>query len=128
MIFLVTKEEFEITYQADWEMEYSSSFVSGSSVMYPLRKDYLNERVIFSQSADYSCNPIQTFNNDDELQLWLWDFDTKEYYNWMSEEERLSEDEMESDPYGLGPFPEEMDSIGEPAPMPSGSETPIIEI
>ena len=126
MLFLVTTSEFENTYQSDWEMEYSSSFVSGSSVMYPLRRDYLNERVIFSQSADYSCTPIQTFNNDDELQLWLWDSGSREYYNWMSEEERLLEDEVDSDPYGLGPFPVEMDSIGEPAPIPDGYVTSSI--
>lgn len=123
MIYLVTKTEFENTYKNDWEVEYSSSFVSGSSVMYPLRMDYDGNRVLFSQSADYSCTPIQTFNNDDELQLWLWDSGSREYYNWMSEEERLLEDEADADPYGLGPFPAEMDSIGEPAPIPPGFVT-----
>lgn len=129
MLFLVTTSEFENTYKNDWEIYYSSSFVSGSSIAYPLREDFLKERVIFSQSADYSCTPIQTFDNDDELQLWLWDSGSKEYYNWMSEEERLIEDEADSDPYGLGPFPEEMDSIGVPADIPEGyTTTPVIEV
>lgn len=108
MIYLVTKTEFENTYQTDWEMDYSSSFVSGGNVMYPIKTDYLNERVIFSQSADYSCTPIQTFTNEEELELWLWDSGSREYYNWMSEEERLMEDEADADPWGLGPFPDEM--------------------
>ena len=108
MIYLVTKTEFENTYKNDWEVEYSASIVSGSSTMYPLRMDYEGNRVMFSQSLAYPCTPIQTFNNDDELQLWLWDSGSREYYNWMSEEERLMEDEADADPWGVGPFPEEM--------------------
>ena len=128
MLYLVTTEEFENTYKSDWEVEYSSSFVSGSNVSYPLRWDYEGNRVIFSQSIDYPCNPILTFESDEEKEIWLWDSGSREYYNWMDEVERLQQDEADADPYGMGPFPEEMDSIGEPAPMPIGYTSSFIEI
>lgn len=112
MLFLVTKEEFENTYQSQWETEYSASFVSESNFTYPIMWDYEGNRCIFSQSIDYPCNPIQTFNNEGEVEIWMWS-GSNEYYNWMTEFERTMEDEYANDPYGLGPFPEEMDSIGE---------------
>ena len=114
MIFLVTKEEFENTYQTDWELEYSSSFISESNHTYPIMWDYDGNRCMFSQSSDYSCTPILTFNNEEEREEWLWGSGSREYYNWMDETHRLDEDEADNDPYGIdGPFPEEMDSIGE---------------
>ena len=104
MLYLVTKEEFENTYQSEWEDTYATWYLSGSNFVHNVRWDFNKERVIFSQSADYPCNPILTFNNPAERELWLWS--GREYYEWMSEEERLEEDEYENDPYGMGPYPE----------------------
>tara|TARA_R110000737_G_C14388311_1_gene451820 strand:+ start:412 stop:687 length:276 start_codon:yes stop_codon:yes gene_type:complete len=59
--------------------------------------------LMISASADYSYPYSQSFDTYDDMQSWIWNYDTNEWKNW-------DEDTEEDDPYGIdGPFPEEMD-------------------
>ena len=60
--------------------------------------------VLFGTLQTYTGSYLSSFDDYDSVMDWIYDEDTDEAINW----DELYED-VSNDPYGFGPFPEEMD-------------------
>lgn len=77
------------------------SNLSASGIIWNLDKS----KVWFSTAVEYTGSYIETFDDYDSVQLWIYNTSSLEQQNWDSIDEN-----PEDDPYGIdGPFPEEMD-------------------
>jgi len=93
-------------------VEASESYYSGSKLVFDTGSVMITDiiwsldgsKILFETPTLYTGSYITYFESYDSVIRWIYDPNTKEEKNWDS----LYED-PDDDPYGFGPFPEEMD-------------------